>query len=71
MVFGTKRQWSTVQNTTGDVSFNGYATSNPVADYLLGLPNTFTQGGGAVRKYIKYTITSLHLLRISGASRGD
>ncbi len=56
MVFGTKRQWSTVQNTTGDVSFNGYATSNPVADYLLGLPNTFTQGGGAVRKYIKYTI---------------
>lgn len=56
MVFGTKRQWSTVQNTTGDASFNGYATGNPVADYLLGLPNSFDQGGGAVRKYIRYTI---------------
>lgn len=56
MVWGTKRQWSTVQNTTGDAAFNGYATGNSVADYLLGLPNSFDQGGGAVRKYIHYTI---------------
>lgn len=56
MVFGTKRQWTTVQNTTGDAGFNGYASGNSVADFLLGLPNTFDQGGGAVRKYIHYTI---------------
>jgi hypothetical protein len=56
LVFGTKRQWSTVANTTGDVSFNGYATTNPIADFLLGLPNTFAQGGGGIRKYIHYTI---------------
>lgn len=56
MVFGTKRQWSTVQNTTGDAGFNGYASGSSVADFLLGLPNTFDQGGGAVRKYIHYTI---------------
>lgn len=58
IVFGTKRQWSTVANTTGDVNFNGYATGNPIADYLLGLPNTFAQGQDGVRKYIHYTITS-------------
>jgi Carboxypeptidase regulatory-like domain len=56
LVFGTKRQWSTVANTTGDVSFSGYATNNPVADYLLGDAATFAQGDGGVRKYIHYTI---------------
>ena len=58
IVFGTKRQWSTVANTTGDVNFNGYASGNPIADYLLGLPNSFVQGQSGVRKYIHYTITS-------------
>jgi hypothetical protein len=79
MLFGTKRQWSTVQNTTGDASFNGYATGNSVADYLLGLPNNFSQGGGAVRKYIHYTIftpyvadeySATHRLKITIGVRG-
>ena len=57
-MFGTKRQWSTVSNTTGDVNFNGFASGNPIADYLLGLPNSFAQGQDGVRKYIHYTITT-------------
>ena len=61
LVFGTKRQWLTVSNTTGDVAFSGYATGNVVADYLLGLPATFAQGSGGVRKYIHYTIFTPYL----------
>jgi Carboxypeptidase regulatory-like domain/TonB-dependent Receptor Plug Domain len=69
MVFGSKRQWTTVSNTTGDVNFNGYATGNPVADYLLGLPNSFSQGGGAVRKYIQYTIFTPYVADQYSATR--
>ena len=58
LVLGSKRQWETVVNTTGDVNFTGYASTNPVADYLLGYAATFTQGSGGIRKDIRYTIFS-------------
>lgn len=56
MLLGTKRQWATVSNTTGDASFNGTFTGSPIADYLLGDTATFAQGSGGIRKYIHYPI---------------
>ncbi len=58
MVFGSKRQWETPGNasTTGDANFDGHATGNPIADFLLGLPNSFDQGADGIRKYIQYPI---------------
>ncbi len=56
MLLGTKRQWATVSNTTGDASFNGTFTGSPIADYLLGDSATFSQGSGGIRKYIHYPI---------------
>jgi Carboxypeptidase regulatory-like domain/TonB-dependent Receptor Plug Domain len=70
LVFGAKRQWSTVQNTTGDAAFDGYATGNAVADYLLGMPNSFDQGNGAVRKYNQYTIFTPYVEDQYSAARG-
>lgn len=58
LLFGTKRQWATGANTTGDVSFNGQFTGNPIADYLLGDSATFAQGSNGIRKYIHYSIVS-------------
>ncbi len=58
LLFGTKRQWATVANTTGDVNFNGSFTGNAIADYLLGDAATFAQGSNGLRKYIHYTIVS-------------
>jgi hypothetical protein len=56
MLLGTKRQWTTGANTTGDISFNGTFTGSPIADYLLGDAATFAQGSGGIRKYIHYPI---------------
>jgi len=61
MLFGTKRQWETVSNTTGDINFNGSFTGNSIADYLLGDAATFAQGSDGFRKYIHYTIFSPYL----------
>jgi hypothetical protein len=58
MLWGWKRQWETIFNTTGDVSFNGSFTGSPIADYLLGDDATFGQGGTGIRKYITYKIFS-------------
>jgi hypothetical protein len=69
MVFGWKRQWEAVSNTTGDASFDGHATGSAVGDFLLGLPNTFAQGDGGVRKYITYTIFTPYLEDEWSASR--
>ncbi len=56
LLLGTKRQWATGANTTGDASFNGTFTGTPIADYLLGDAATFAQGSGGIRKYIHYPI---------------
>ncbi len=56
MLLGTKRQWATGANTTGDASFNGVFTGSPIADFLLGDSATFAQGSGGIRKYIHYPI---------------
>src|SRR5579872_2716989 len=56
LLLGTKRQWTTGANTTGDVSFNGTFTGSSIADYLLGDAATFSQGSGGIRKYIHYPI---------------
>src|SRR5579884_2177355 len=58
LLFGAKRQWATNANTTGDVSFNGSFSGNPIADYLLGDSASFAQGSDGVRKYIQYPIVS-------------
>lgn len=58
MLLGTKRQWATGANTTGDASFNGAVTGSPIADYLLGNSATFAQGSNGIRKYIHYPIYS-------------
>ena len=56
LLFGTKRQWTTGANTTGDISFNGTFTGSSIADYLLGDAATFAQGSAGIRKYIHYPI---------------
>lgn len=57
-LLGTKRQWATGANTTGDANFNGTFTGSPIADYLLGKSSSFSQGSGGIRKYIHYPIYS-------------
>ncbi|MBV9081386.1 MAG: carboxypeptidase regulatory-like domain-containing protein, partial [Acidobacteriaceae bacterium] len=61
ILFGTKRQWATGLNTTGDVNVNGTFTGNAIADYLLGDSATFNQGSNGIRKYIHYPIVSPYL----------
>ncbi len=56
LLLGTKRQWATGANTTGDATFNGTFTGSPIADYLLGDTAAFSQGSGGIRKYIHYPI---------------
>lgn len=56
LLLGTKRQWATGANTTGDANFNGTFTGSPIADFLLGDSATFAQGSGGIRKYIHYPI---------------
>jgi hypothetical protein len=60
MLLGTKRQWATGANTTGDASFNGAVTGSPIADFLLGDSATFAQGSNGIRKYIHYPIFTLY-----------
>ena len=57
LLFGTKRQWTTSGAITqGNFSFNGQFTGNPIADFLLGDSNSFSQSSTGLRKYIHYPI---------------
>ncbi len=50
-VQSTKRQ-DEFSYSQGEWNFDGYATGNPIADYLLGYANTFTQFSTVRRMYI-------------------
>jgi len=62
MLFGTVRQWNTNSAlTNGNFSFNGQFTGNPIADYLLGDTNSFSQSNTAFRKYMKFPIITPYI----------
>ncbi len=58
MFFGTERHWSWPSTPQGFWSFNGYATGNSVADFLLGNAAGFGQGNTGERTYSHYKIAS-------------
>jgi len=58
MFFGTERHWSWPSTPQGFWSFNGYATGNSIADYLLGDAAAFGQGNTGERTYGHYKIAS-------------
>ena len=58
MFFGTERHWSSPGIAQGYFAFSGYATSNAMPDYLLGLASSFSQGSSGVRTYAHYKIAS-------------
>lgn len=57
IVFGTKRQ-TDFAASNGQWFFNGQFTGDPIADYLLGLPNQFQQASTETRPYVHYKIVS-------------
>lgn len=60
IVLGTKRQ-TAYAFSNGDWGFNGQFTGDPIADYLLGLPNSLFQQSTAVRPYMHYKIVSPYI----------
>jgi hypothetical protein len=56
--FGTERHWSWPNTPQGFWTFNGYATTNSMSDYLLGLASAFNQGNNGVRTYATNKIFS-------------
>ena len=58
MFFGTERHWSWPSTPQGFWNFNGYATSNSIADFLLGDAAGFNQGNTGERTYDHYKIAS-------------
>lgn len=55
MVFSTKRQNINTNNaagTNGGFTFNGYASGNAMADFLLGYASTFQQASDTRRMYV-------------------
>ena len=58
IVFGTKRQTAFAGASNGEWNFTGDFTQDPIADYLLGDPTTFTQYSTAPRAYIHYRVVS-------------
>jgi hypothetical protein len=59
-VRGTKRQ-NDFAATAGDWYFSGLFTSNPIADYLLGDAESFTQQSNEFRPYEHYPIISPYI----------
>ena len=58
MFFGTERHWSWPSTPQGFWNFNGYATGNAMADFLLGDAAGFNQGNTGERTYSHYRIAS-------------
>jgi hypothetical protein len=58
MFWGTERHWSYPGTPQGYITFTGYATGNAMADYLMGLAATFSQGNNGARTYAHYKIAS-------------
>ena len=59
LIWGSSRINAEGDNTSGTFNFNGNATgSTPIADFLVGYANTFTQGSNVVRKHLTYPIYS-------------
>lgn len=58
MFFGTERHWSWPSTPQGFWNFDGYATGNAMADYLLGTAAGFGQGNTGERIYDHYKIAS-------------
>ncbi|HEY6293794.1 MAG TPA: carboxypeptidase regulatory-like domain-containing protein [Terriglobia bacterium] len=57
IVFGTKRQ-TAFSASNGQWMFNGQFTGDPIADYLLGDAQNFTQTSTETRPYVHYPIDS-------------
>ena len=57
LVLGTKRQ-TAFSASNGEWMFNGQFTGNPIADYLLGDAQNFTQTSTETRPYVHYPIVS-------------
>jgi hypothetical protein len=57
IVFGTKRQ-TAFSASNGQWAFNGQFTGDPIADYLLGDAQNFTQTSTEARPYVHYPIDS-------------
>jgi Carboxypeptidase regulatory-like domain len=55
--YGHKRQ-TTASASNGVWNFTGYATGNPLADYLLGYATTLQQANTEIRPYIFYPVFS-------------
>ena len=58
MFFGTERHWSWPTAPQGFWNFNGYASGNAIADFLLGDAASFGQGNTGERTYGHYKIAS-------------
>jgi hypothetical protein len=58
MFFGTERHWTWPDTPQGFWSFNGYASGNAIADFLLGDAASFGQGNTGERIYDHYKIAS-------------
>ncbi len=78
MFLGTERHWSSPGIAQGYFTFTGYATSNVMPDYLLGLAASFSQGSMGERTYAHYKMLSpyveetyrmTHRLTLSGGLR--
>lgn len=74
----SERKWMFGVQPMGQFTFTGYATSNAMADYFLGLAATFQQGGTALRAfdhgvivspYVEETWKLLPRLTLSGGLR--
>lgn len=61
LLWGTHREYSNTGNTTGDFSFNGNATGNSIADFLLGDAATFSQSSRQVDKHLHYPLDTFYL----------
>jgi hypothetical protein len=57
-LLGRSRLNSQAVNNTGTFNFNGNYTGTPIADFLVGAANTFSQGSAMVRKELTYPIYS-------------
>jgi hypothetical protein len=57
-IWGSSRLNTDGDNTTGTFDFDGDYTDTPIADFLTGFANTFTQGNSVVRKRLTYPIYS-------------
>ena len=59
LIWGSSRINAEGDNTSGTFHFDGHATGgDPIADFLTGFAQTFSQGSNVVRKHLTYPIYS-------------